>query len=92
MKINIQLPVSVFREGKHFIAYTPVLDLSASGRDYAHVVRRFHEVVGIFFEEILKKGTVREVLGGFGWQKTKNQWKPPTFIAHESRQFDIAVR
>ena len=57
-EMNIRLPISVFRESKDFIAYTPVLDLSASGRNYGHAIHRFHEVVAIFFEEILRKGTV----------------------------------
>ena len=37
IKLNLQLPVSIFREGKHFIAHTPVLDLSTSGKNYEEV-------------------------------------------------------
>ena len=56
IKLNLQLPVSVFKEGKHFIAYTPVLDLSTSGKNYEEVKKRFKESVSIFFEELVKKG------------------------------------
>ena len=56
INLNLQLPVSVFKEGKHFIAYTPVLDLSTSGKNYEEVKKRFKESVNIFFEELVKKG------------------------------------
>ena len=66
IKLNLQLPVSVFKEGKHFIAYTPVLDLSTSGKNYEEVKKRFKESVSIFFEELVKKGTMDEVLESLG--------------------------
>ncbi len=55
--LKVKLPVSIFKEGKHFIAYTTALDLSTSGKTYAEVKRRFDEAVKIFFEEIIEKGT-----------------------------------
>ena len=50
LKLGIQLPISIFREDKHYIAYTPVLDLSTSAKSYEEVKKRFHEVVAIFFD------------------------------------------
>lgn len=92
MKLNLQLPISVFREGKHFIAYSTVVDLSTSGKDYEQALRRFHEIVSIFFEELIKKGTFEEVLTNLGWQKIKRQWMPPTLISQESQKFELAVK
>ena len=91
-KLSAQLPVSVFKEGKHFIAFTPALDLSISGKTYEQVMKRFDEIVEIFFEELMKKGTAEEVLSGLGWQKIKQQWSPPSLISQESRQIEFAVR
>ena len=91
-KLNVQVPVSIFREGKHYIAYTPVLDLSTSGKDYTQAVKRFHEVTAIFFEEVTKKGTLEEVLTNLGWQKTKKQWVPPVLISQESQRIEFAVK
>lgn len=91
IKFNLQLPVSVFREGKHFIAYTPVLDLSTSGKNYEQVKKRFNEIVAIFFEELIKKGTINEVLENLGWQKVKNQWMPPDLISQESEKMQLSV-
>lgn len=91
-KFNAQLPVSVFKEGKYFVAYTPVLDLSTSGKTYEQVMRRFNDVVEIFFDELVKKGTIDEVLLNMGWQKIKKHRSPPSLIAQESRQLEFAVR
>ncbi len=92
MKLNVSVPVSVFREGKHYIAYTPVLDVSASGKDYTQVVKRFHEVVAIFFEEVMKKGALEEVLTNLGWREIKKQWMPPVLISQESQRIELAIK
>ena len=91
-KLSTQLPVSVFKEGKRFIAFTPALDLSTSGKTYEQVMERFNEIVEIFFEELMKKGTTEEVLLSLGWQKIKKHWSPPSLISQESMQLELAVR
>ena len=92
VKFNLQLPVSVFKEGKYFVAYTPALDLSTSGKNYEEVKKRFNEVVNIFFDELVKKGTLDEVLENLGWQKVKRQWAPPSLISQESENFQLAMK
>jgi len=85
MRTNIkklQLPVIFFKEGKQIIAYTPALDLSTFGKTLAQAQRRFGEVVGIFFEELIKMGTLEEVLEECGWEKHHNEFLPPTIISH----------
>ena len=91
-KLSAKLPVSVFKEGKHFVAYTPALDLSTSGKTYEQVMARFNEAVDIFFEELAKKGTTEEVLLGLGWEKAKKHLTPPSLIAQASKQIEFAVR
>jgi predicted RNase H-like HicB family nuclease len=90
-KVNIKfaLPVSVLREGKYFVAYSPALDLSTSAKTFEEVKKRFTEVVEIFFEELLGKGTLGEVLSELGWQKVKREWVPPTLVAQELENFTV---
>lgn len=88
---EFKLPVSIFKEGKQFVAYTPVLDLSTSGKNYDEVKRRFEEIVHIFFEELIQKGTLKEVLADLGWRKIQKQWSPPPVISHESEKIRIPV-
>lgn len=90
-KVNfeVQLPVTIFREDKYFIAYTPALDLSTSAESFEEVKKRFTEVVRIFIDELSEKGTVDKVLSELGWRKVQRQWVPPTLIAHESTSVKI---
>lgn len=80
MKINANIPVSIFKEDKFFIAYCPVLDISTSAETFEKVRDRFHEVVEIFFAELVKKGTLDEVLASHGWKKVKKIWSSPPLI------------
>jgi predicted RNase H-like HicB family nuclease len=61
--LNINLPVSILREGKAFVAYSPALDLSTAGKSFDEAINRFDEAVQIFFEEMLEEGNgVRPVI------------------------------
>jgi len=89
--LKVKLPVSIFKEGKHFIAYTPALDISTSGKTYEEVKERFNEVVKIFFEEIVDKGTFKEVLQELGWRKIHKEWSPPPIVAHEAEEIKVPL-
>lgn len=82
VKIALNIPVSILKEGNKFVAYTPVLDLSTSGRSIKSVKKHFSEIAEIFFDELLKKGTTDEVLADLGWKKIKKQWTPPKEVEH----------
>lgn len=91
IKFSCSLPVSVLREGKSFVVYTPALDLSTYGKTFDEAQKRFNEVVEIFFEELIEKGTVNDVLSGLGWQREQKSWIPPVVIANETRDFQIPI-
>ncbi|MFA6522341.1 MAG: hypothetical protein WCT24_01980 [Patescibacteria group bacterium] len=79
MKQNLSytVPVTIFREGKSFVAYSPALDLSSVGKTEKEAKRMFTEVVDIFFEELLEAGTLDCVLKDLGWSKNKRGFAPP---------------
>ena len=89
--LEFKFPVSILREGKKYVAYTPALDLSTSGKNYEEVKRRFSEIVNIFFEELLKKGTLEEVLRDLGWTRLQTKWVPPLVISQESQTIQVPV-
>jgi predicted RNase H-like HicB family nuclease len=91
LHIEVSLPVSILKEGRYFVAHTPALDLSTSGGSFEEVKRRFGEVVQIFFEELLEKGTLEEVLSDLGWRKVQKRWIPPVVVAQESESFRIPL-
>ena len=90
MNIQVKLPMSILREGKKYIAYTPALDLSTSGKTFDEAKKRFGEVVEIFFEEILRKNTTEAVLEELGWQKIHQKWNPPVVVANESQTVTLS--
>lgn len=91
IKLQINLPVSIFKEGKTYVAYTPALDLSTCAKSCAQVERRFNEIVEVFFEELLREGTLEEALSDLGWKKIKKEWRPPTVITQRMEKMKVAV-
>lgn len=90
--LQVNLPVSILREGKRFVAYTPALDLSTSGTSYQEVKMRFREAVEIFFQEIVRKGTFVEILNNLGWEKMRTGWMPPVVIAHDFQTIQVSMK
>ncbi len=85
-RVNFQasLPVSILKEGKRFIAYSPALDISTSGKSHAEARRRFTEAVQIFFEEIMRVGTLEKSLTELGWKKSGSHLRPPLVVSQEA--------
>ncbi len=79
--INCQIPYFIFQEGDQFVAYSPALALSTCGDTEKDVRRMFAEALKIFINEIIRKGTVEEVLSERGWTKASPEqpWCPPTY-------------
>jgi hypothetical protein len=76
-KVSLNLTVTMTKQGRHFVAYSPALDISTSGTSEKAAHKRFAELVSIFFEEIMQAGTTTEVLSELGWKKVHKQWNPP---------------
>ncbi len=86
-----KLSVVFLREGDSFIAYSPALDLSTSAASFEKVRSRFAEAARLFFEEIVKKGTLDEVLQELGWQKHNKEWQPPLIVSQEIESIRVPV-
>lgn len=91
MKMSFKLPITVLKEDKRFVVYSPVIDLSTSGKTFEEAQKNFVEAALLFFEEIVDKKTIDEVLMELGWHKIKNDWQPPVVIAQENREVAIAL-
>ncbi len=81
-KFEISLPITIFKEGKSFVAYSPALNLSTSAQTYEKAQSRFAEAVEIFFDELARMGTMDKVLAEMGWQKVKSNWRPPVVVSN----------
>ena len=92
--LSAKLPVEVFKEGKQFVAYCPALDISTSAESLTEVRKMFTEMIDIFFEEVIKMGTLEDVLLQCGWRKVsrpKLHWEPPKrqFITELQQEVSI---
>lgn len=90
-ELNISIPLSIFKENNRFVAYSYALDLSTSGESYEKVRKRFSEIVEIFFEEIVEKGTLNEVLGDLGWIRVQKKWNPPVIVSQEYQKIKLPI-
>lgn len=89
LNLNINLPVSILKEGDSFVAYTPALDLSTAGKTLEEAQRNFEEAVNIFFEELMELGTINDVLTELGWEKQNNELVPPVVVSNTTENFSI---
>jgi len=93
--MNVKLPVIFLKEGSKFIAYTPALDISTCGETFEESKKKFEELVDIFFEEVEKMGTLKDVLTECGWEKLrkpKDGWMPPRIISQMEETFKVPCR
>lgn len=81
--LKFKIPVSIIKEGKSFVAYSPALDLSSSAGTFEKAGERFGEAACLLFEELIKKGTLEQVLSDLGWKKIQKKWNPPVVVAQD---------
>lgn len=87
--LSFNLSVVITKQGKRFVAYTPALDISTSGKTEKEAKSRFIELANLFLEEIVEAGTASEVLSELGWKKVQKQWAPPKIVSSKSIGFNI---
>lgn len=75
--MRILLTTKIWKEGTHYIAYTPELDIASQGRTPPHAEERLREAVTIFLEETKRMGTLESVLRSAGFSKRRRQWQAP---------------
>lgn len=90
-KTSVSLPVTIFKEGGLFVAFTPALDLATSGASISEARRNFAEAVDIFFEETERKQTTKAALLSLGWEERGDGITPPIEVAHSSASFSVPV-
>ena len=89
--MHIQLMVSILKHGVRYIAYSPALDLSTSGRSEKDARKRFAAAAFLLIEELDKAGTAQDVLKELGWKQEHKQWAPPQVISHAAVDLRMPV-
>lgn len=79
---DFKLPINILKQGKSYVAFCPVLDLSTAGKSTKDARSKIVEAINIFLEEIVEAGTVNEVLPELGWKKVQHNWNPPKVVSN----------
>ena len=90
------LPIIKWKEKNHYVAYSPSIDLSTSAKSLAQLNKRINKVLQIFFSELIKMGTLEEVLTENGWQKIIQEEEyykciPPEIITSQNNQIHVKI-
>ncbi len=85
--MSYKLPVLITKQNKRFVAYTPALDISTSGKSKKDVQKKFEELANLFLQEIFEAGTADDVLTELGWKKQQKRWTPPQVVSSETMGF-----
>jgi len=89
--LSFNLPVLITKQNKRFVAYTPALDISTSGKSTKEAKKRFAELANVFLEEIFEAKTANEVLSELGWKKVQKKWNPPEIVSSQSIGLRVPV-
>ena len=82
--LSFNLPVVITKQNKRFVAYTPALDISTSGKSAKDAKVKFVELANLFLEEIIEEKTADDVLSELGWKKVQKRWTPPRIVSSQS--------
>ncbi|UOR06226.1 hypothetical protein MUN82_03820 [Hymenobacter aerilatus] len=98
-KLTLQIEAFILKEGKHYVAYCPALELSSYGSSPEDAKEAFGEAIEIFLEDTAEKGTLEKLLLSLGWTLRKRptpEYQPPHFtyqqISNLGSQFGTSTR
>jgi len=95
VRVKGSVPIEFFKEGKMFVIYCPVLDLSTCGETFEEAQSNFADAYKLFLTECLERGTLAKVLKSLGWAvELKNsvyKVAPPHYLGVRQIELDELV-
>ena len=92
-QVGVNLPVQIIKEGNVYVAYCPVLDIATQGDTYAEAQQMFSELVRVFIDDLIERGTLEKVLLDLGWKKASHsrRWELPErqFISETHQEINL---
>lgn len=76
----VQIATFSFEEDGRTFVYNPALNLMAYGKDLEKARSEFSQLMGIYMEYTLNKGTLEADLIALGWKKKRNKHLAPPSI------------
>ena len=75
--LEIEVEVLLVKEGDYWVSYAPSLKLSSYGHTKEEAKKGFSEVLGIFMDDTIRKGTLERLLIEYGWTLSRTAYQPP---------------
>ena len=69
-RMNIQVTIRTFKEGRNFVAHAIGLDVSSCGRTKEAALKNLKEAVTLFLEEAEEMGTLSQILVECGYSRS----------------------
>ncbi len=91
MKVKIELPLALWREGQNIVAYTPALELSTFGETEEEAIENFAQAVELFFETSNQRNVTFELLESLGWVYEHSKWTPSSSPIEGSRSYPLEI-
>ncbi len=94
MKIKLQIPLLIGKQGDYMVAYCPALELSSFGETEKEAERSFDEALQLFLKETHERGTLEKCLLDLGWslqKKPKPIYTPPLVKQNATKGFESPV-
>ena len=68
--LEVEIEVLLVKEGDYWVSYAPSLKLSSYGDSKDEAKRGFSEVLQIFMDDTVRKGTLAALLPAYNWSST----------------------
>ena len=76
--MKLFLTSKIWKEGKHYIAYNPELEVASQGKTLEEAEKMLKEAIGLFIKTAKKIGTLNHILEETGFVKKEKRWLAPT--------------
>ncbi len=69
VKISVDMPMEMHKEGRYYVASCPVLDVMSQGTTRKKAKENLTEAIGLFFMSCMQRGTLDKALKECGLKK-----------------------
>ena len=77
INMKLFLTSKIWKEGKHYVAYNPELEVASQGKTLEEAEKMLKEAIGLFIKTAKKFGTLNQVLEETGFVRKEKKWLAP---------------
>lgn len=82
--VSASVDVLLMKDNKHYIVFSPSLELSSYGKNKKDAFKSFKTTFEIFIQYGIEKNTLKKDLQQLGWQSKTKRFSPSAFIRQDA--------